>query len=321
MSNVEETLINLNKLVDDFVNNHTIENKGKTRLIIDGKQVDKTAVFKNYIENDLKLLKKFNLLDEYITWTDSEKKDIADRITNSIARALSKEVSDKIGKAALPDSTVNLQDYEMFIDVVTNNEILVHRKTGDISKLHPRVWDRLLPKEEKAFLPPKVGYLVFDPYQIDPYVMADLDGASVLQLNLYIPPKWMLEDGSHRRISLTPDEIEDVECPEVIMEFMSQLFPDEKCRDFVFSWMHFALVSRSETYLVLNGKKGAGKGLFCDVLLSNLVGENNYKLAPESLLDSIFNSSLEKTRRLVKGETDNWDCRTVAVAQLESVNG
>jgi len=302
MSDVNETLNKLQLLIDDFTSNHKITTKGTTKFVIDGKIVEKINLFKTYIETDLKLFKKHGLLDDFISWDGQEKADIADRVTNAVARSLTKELSDKIGSAALPDSNVTLHDYEMFIDVVTNNEILVHRKTGDISQLHPRIWDRLLSKEEKALLPPKIGYLTFDPYQIEPYVMSELDGSQVLQLNLYIPPKWMLEEGTHKRISLTPDEVEDLECPEEIMDFMSHLFPEEKCRDFVFSWMHFALVSRSETYLVLNGKKGAGKGVFCDVLLSNLVGENNYRLAPESILDSIFNSSLDKTRMLVMDE-------------------
>jgi len=65
--------------------------------------------------------------------------------------------------------------------------------------------------------------------------------------------------------------------------------------------MYYALVSRNETYLMLNGAKGAGKGLFC-AMAAALVGQDNYSEAPDTLLESGFNSVLDKKRIILMDE-------------------
>lgn len=69
----------------------------------------------------------------------------------------------------------------------------------------------------------------------------------------------------------------------------------------VLDWMSIAIMGRNETYLVLNGRKGIGKGVFCE-LLSSLVGRENYSEAPKSLLTSQFNASLDQKRLLIFDE-------------------
>ncbi len=94
----------------------------------------------------------------------------------------------------------------------------------------------------------------------------------------------------------------DVNLPLIAHEFMEHLFPDSECRRFVWSWMHHALTNRAETYLVLNGKKGIGKNLFSENFLRILVGEDNWKVAQESIVTSDFTAVLDKSRMVVMDE-------------------
>jgi len=278
--------------------NHTVKPRGTSSFIIDGIQTRVNSLYNKVVEGDLKKLKDFDLTEDFFEWDEKDKNEISEevcRTINGINRSAKLNELGVVDEGGIP---IEFTDYLPFYDLKTANSVLVYRSSGAISPLSPILWEKFVSKESKAMLHPIVGYLVFNPYESSLYTTCDFDGTQIQKLNLYEPPKWM---GS-RKDKISAEEIEELTCPEIVMEFMSHLFPDEKCRDFVFSWMHHALAKRAETYLVLNGKKGAGKGLFCEVLLMNLMGENNYRIAPESILDSIFNSALDKTRMLVMDE-------------------
>jgi len=300
MSISSEVRTKLQNLVTSFMENHTVKPRGTTSFVIDGVQTRPTSIYNKVIEGDLKKLKDFDLMEDYFDWDASTKVEIGETLDSIIRDKYEENRRSKLSPSAIPYTHISFENYQLFMDIKTGSSVVVHSETGEVSPIGATVWKECTSKETKEMLPPKVGYLVFNPYESNLYKEGDLYGQPIQYLNLYIPPKWMKEDG--RGIVLTDSDIDELTCPEIVMDFMSHLFPDEKCRDFVFSWMHHALVKRAETYLVLNGKKGAGKGLFCEVLLMNLMGENNYRIAPESILDSIFNSALDKTRMLVMDE-------------------
>lgn len=272
-----------------------------------GAKATKVKYIKEKLTN--KLLRKHDMLDAYTDLEGNENLEgkFLSSVSNEISVVLKSKnkqaIFDKFGEVELPEITVDPYKYIPFIDAVTGAKVMVDKQIGKCSKLHYDVWFRIIPPEEKKIVleSTRVGVIAFDPYQEKPFQTTTFERQEVIRLNLYEPPKWMQDDRGILK-HLSEEEKDDLECPQEIMEFMSHLFPDKECRDFVFNWMHYSLTRRCETYLTLNGKKGVGKGIFCNQLMQALVGEDNYLIAPESILDSIFNSALENTRMLVLDE-------------------
>ena len=218
-----------------------------------------------------------------------------------------KEIVLKIEKQLIKDNAIDNNigdtnfDIETLIpcvDLTSGKKFLINRDKRKISQINHDAWLSLLPKDfPKTPMPSR---LVFDPMQSEPYKVSDFEGYNIAYINQYQHPQWMKE--GDKVVYLSEEEQKAIECPEKIMSFMEHLFPSDSCRSFVFNWMHYALISRCQTYLVLNGKKGVGKGILCEQILKNLVGENNYRIAPESMLDSNFNAALENIRILVLDE-------------------
>ena len=137
--------------------------------------------------------------------------------------------------------------------------------------------------------------LEFNPYKPSQYtVNVGIDVTPAY--NLYNPPKW------RTNLTLTKEEISELNPPKIFSEFIERLVPNEKCRNFVLDWMHHALVAKNNTYLVLNGAKGIGKNILSNDIMSKLVGENYHVIAPESATDSNFNSFLLDKRVIVMDE-------------------
>jgi len=191
-------------------------------------------------------------------------------------------------------TTFNVENFQYILDVKSDKEHLFNIALRKVSEVSISAFKKLLTPEQKTVFmsQPIPSIFSFDPYNIAAFRVVNVEGMPLTQFNLYQPPKWMESDkeGNHAIGAA------DVVLPEIIHEFMSHIFPDPKARAFVWCWMHYALISRCETYLVLNGKKGLGKGLFVEHVLARIVGEDNFKLAPESFLTSDFNSSLDKGR-------------------------
>jgi len=74
-------------------------------------------------------------------------------------------------------------------------------------------------------------------------------------------------------------------------KFISYLTTTQKSKDATIGWMRNCVFSRNETYLVLNGKKGIGKGYLSETIKA-LVGAPNYAEAQRSFLKKEFNSVL-----------------------------
>lgn len=205
-------------------------------------------------------------------------------------------------KAASPfsGSEVDVSKLRYVLDMTTDKEHLYHIGIRQISKILPSALKKILSPDEKQsfFQEATPSIFAFDPYDISAVKPISFESMSLTQFNLYAPPPWMDADvnGNHTMTA------EDVSLPPIIHEFMEHVFPKKEARNFVWGWMHEALVGRAETYLVLNGKKGLGKGILVETLLQALVGEENFKLSPESLLTSDFNAALDKGRLVLLDE-------------------
>lgn len=225
---------------------------------------------------------------------DKEKKALSKKIFQALRKKHHREKTSAIKKTttATPESRPDFDMYIPAVDVETSNKLLINSKTSEVSRIKYEVWFDALPVEQKQMVPEVTRYSIFkyDPYDISTMNMIPYENFNILKINLYSPPAWRLSD-----------QPETQECPELIWRFLCHLFPSPKSRNYVLDWCYWALVKRQETYLVLNGAKGIGKGLF-QKLLRMLVGRDNYAEAPEGLLDSQFNSVLDKKRIIVFDE-------------------
>lgn len=190
--------------------------------------------------------------------------------------------------------SVDVTGFRYILDLTADKEHLFNINQRCVSTFNVNAFKKLMMPEERAefFSRPIPSIFSFDPFNIAPFRIVQHENLELTQFNLYQPPAWMEanEQGEHLVSA------EDVKLPQLFHEFMEHVFPDKKARNFVWGWLYFALTSRAETYLVLNGKKGLGKGVLAEEFTKALVGEDNFKIAPESFLTSDFNSSLDKGR-------------------------
>lgn len=131
--------------------------------------------------------------------------------------------------------------------------------------------------------------LVYDPHSMKAREPVERGGHTIIKVNQYTPPEW-------RKLERKEDE-----CPDVILRVLKHVFPDAECRKFVLNWLHNMLMRRNETYLILNGAKGCGKGVFT-AMAEALVGPEHCAKAPTGLLDSTFNGVLLNNRLIVFDE-------------------
>jgi hypothetical protein len=175
--------------------------------------------------------------------------------------------------------------------------VMYSKKTKMVTSIDYIGYTKQLSSDES--LKPKACKLVFNPYNPEKMTIKEIYGEYITHLNIYTKPEWQLDT------LLSPDEIKDYsdkEFPSLFQEFMSHLFPSLECREFILNWLHYALVSRNETYLILNGAKGIGKNIFAEEILLALFGEENHIKAPQSLFDDKFNTLLENKRLIMCDE-------------------
>jgi hypothetical protein len=184
-----------------------------------------------------------------------------------------------------------------FISIHDSNQILFfHSNSGKIAELDWKTYTLTTDKERQ--LVPVRSVIEFNPYRPEQiYVQDSGFGGNCTHINTYKKPEWQLAR------QLTPAERSKYcQLPPILNDFFSHLFPDEVCRNFIFDWLHFAITLRCETYLVLNGAKGVGKGVLAESICKALLGKDNHKLAQPGALESQFNSVLTSSRMIVFDE-------------------
>ena len=152
---------------------------------------------------------------------------------------------------------------------------------------------------EKEFrVKPLPAIIEFNPYRPEQiYTEESKYGQKCTHINTYSKPEWQIG----KRLS-DSEAKEYAKLPILINDFFTHLFPNENCREFVYDWLHFALTSRCETYLVMNGAKGIGKNILSELLGKSLIGTKNHKMANKGALESDFNRLLTECRMIVFDE-------------------
>ena len=182
-----------------------------------------------------------------------------------------------------------------FISVENHNKIIFFdKKTKQITNLSYDTYAQTVDKEYK--IRPMPAKIEFNPYRPEQIYMGEYLGQECTHLNTYRKPQWQIAK------KLSVQEAQKLsKLPYIIDDFFSHLFPDNHCKEFVYDWLHFALASRCETYLVMNGAKGVGKNVLSNILCASLVGKDNHKIAHKGALDQ-FNVILSECRMIVFDE-------------------
>ena len=182
------------------------------------------------------------------------------------------------------------KEYQGLVCHQTGEIYLIDPTTEAVAEVSYQAYVQFLSLEDKGFFRESLalGKVVYDPYDVIPLSEVMIDDQMALRLNLYTPPLW-------RTREFMPS------CPEPIKKLLRHLFPVEDHRTYVLDWMYRTILSRNECYLVLNGAKGVGKGVFM-ALMRAISGQHNYSEAPDSLLDSQFNSVLDRKRVIALDE-------------------
>lgn len=268
---------------------------------IDGSKFQKGKYIDRQL-SDFDFLDSNGMTDLHVQYLrDSNKKKEDGKKIIKVLNELLKPQRHEITTVLPTTSEFDYNEFVPCINMLDSKKFLVKATTGRKSTYEYDAWAQVVPGEIRKDLAIRPCILNFDPYQEEPFLTKKYENKDILHINSYIHPEWM-RDERDWAVFLTEEEKENLYCPPEIMEFFEHLFPDDENREFVFNWLHHALVDRCETYLVLNGKKGVGKGILCEYILQNLVGSVNYRIAPESILESNFNAALEDIRLLVMDE-------------------
>lgn len=297
----------MDELIKFFFSNAKIYSKTKTRVIVDGRILEASEFYTFCLD-------KFKAFEDYVVssgvWklTDKEKADWVRKFWNdyfTFDRNQTVTISD-----VFEGSSLNLTSMELVLDYHSGKEVVFNNETRSISQMHPKTFMSGLSAHHKKLIKDgglKVATFSFNPYNDFERRLVQLEGQHVVEINCFNPPKWRCNDHGKLDAQLE-NKYNHKHPPKIFLEFLEHLFPKPEHQRFVVHWMHQAIFSRNETYLVLNGKKGAGKNLFCD-LLGRLVGEDYYRDANQRFFDEGFNSVLDRARLILLDELKVEDSR------------
>lgn len=188
-----------------------------------------------------------------------------------------------------------------YVDAIPFINILDHRMVMFYDKKEKKLLDldygtykEVTDKDYR--IKPTPAHISFNPYRPEQVYLSDYGSKTSTHINTYAKPEWQLDraltDAESRKYSRVPP---------LIKEFFEHLFPNPRCREYVLDWLHFALTSRCETYLVLNGAKGIGKNILSNEICKTLLGSTNHKVAHQSALKG-FNAILVDCRMIIFDE-------------------
>lgn len=222
-------------------------------------------------------------------------------------RMIQSRVKNSVYKGA--DVAVKGFSYEGLIPFrsVTNSKHVVFF-SKDLKQVTDLDYEAYAADLDKEFrIRPMPAIINFNPYRPEQlYMEKSKYGQECTHINTYSKPEWQIGK------KLTEAESKHyAKLPKLIDEFFDHLFPNKHCKEFIYDWLHFALVSRCETYLVLNGAKGIGKNILSEVIGKALIGKSNHKLAQRSALDGNFNALLVECRMIVFDEFKMTDDITI----------
>lgn len=264
-------------------------------VIVNGDIIQTRNLFKKLV--DKTLLKEVEGGGEVYLLEDKQLNTYAQAFNKYFHKAAKESHVRKFATVKSYGDGINYKDLIPLVDVRSGVKGLLNPTTDSLSSVHYDVWLESIPKDERGLiLDARVNAdLIYDPYNLDKCRLQEFEGiGQVLKVNTYVPPEW-------RQEPMDKEEIANLECPDLVWRLLVHLFPDDEAREFVVQWMRNCILTRNESYLVLNAAKGIGKGIFANVFEA-IVGKDHFTEAHRGFLDSQFNSILKNRRMVVLDE-------------------
>ena len=218
------------------------------------------------------------------------------KVFNRILRKLKKEsegkTEEKIEAVNRDSRYYELMHHVLLRDLTTKTKIVYDTRTNSRTNIEVEnyeAWVKKINREDDKELKKIVNNsellveLKYDPQDITIKKDVIFNGQTVTRYNLHVAPEWRENEIKHPKL------------PERFVEFFDHLFVSKEGKDYVLDWMHHMIVSRNLTYLLLNGAKGIGKGIFADIC-RRLVGTVNYGIIGDSVWNTPFNGELRFKR-------------------------
>lgn len=290
----------MEELIKHFYEKAKITSKSKTKVIIDGRLLDAGDFFSH-------CLGKYKFFEEHIQATGIWK--LSDKEKSEWTRKFWAEYfaydrnNSVYSSDAFEGSSINTTEFELVLDYHTGKKVVFNNKLRIISKMHSDAYVKSLTAHQRKLIMDqgtKLATFSFNPYNDFEKRLINFEGQKVVEFNCFTPPAWRCNDEGRLDVDIELRYTAE-RPPKIFEEFMAHLFPSKEHRRDVIHWMHNAVFGRNETYLCLNGIKGAGKNLLCD-LLGKLVGEDYYRKANERFFDEGFNALLDRARLIMLDE-------------------
>lgn len=290
MSLSREDLNEIQKnLVDYMVNHYTIEFNIRG-WCIDGKSIG-NSIEQFYPPQE----KYFDIgIGKMLLLDKSQKKSFNQEVRSLLTRKLSIVESNS---TSIQKSEVNISSLVPLIDPTT----------GEI-KYYSRALKRVTSFSEAAMRKVFINPNIYSSWVSENAVICSIEynprlpGGVREDTSFDSDNSYILNACYQPRYRSEPLE-DQADLDENFLRYLTWLFPKAKHLKYVINWVHTAVYYRNDTYLVLNGKKGCGKGLFCRSL-SRLVGIDNYDEVNRSFLSKEFNKILRNKRVIILDEIE-----------------
>ena len=216
-------------------------------------------------------------------------------------RVVDSNLEEKVIKEIVHDVVAQYPNYDL-IQMIMKNKLVVDKDSkgkGDII---------YIVSEEKGIISKiskvRLGELFFRPNFADKTYVAEFvynpynfnvlyKENGIWKFNTYEPPFW-LSDYFYSSGDLKIEKVEKI--PEIYKEFLMHLVDKDKASyNYILDWMANAIRNRNFCILTTIGNQGIGKGVLGDIMM-RLVGDSNYTLTDNKLIQKDFNSQLKNKR-------------------------
>lgn len=194
----------------------------------------------------------------------------------------------KLNTGVFPGDSVEYTGCIKVIDVFSNERIVFDTIYGGATGYDIDGFEEWLREQENkvthAIRQQTIrGIIEYDPYNMESVQATQFRDKTINKVNSHQFPDWRRK------------EIKDPKLPQSFLDFMSHLFPNKECREYIYFWLKNTIEKRNYIHLLLHSPKETGKNTFME-LVKMLVGSSNYKTIDPTFWESRFNFELRNRR-------------------------
>jgi len=291
-------------LIQDVLSKHSMYYVSENQIKINSTKYT-SRQFSKFLEKEFETVKKNFSPTENIEYykllerNGGTLESLSDKVFASLKQNLYQQLKDKTvtrGDHEMEGDSFSYAGHIETIDIVSGEHKVYNTVRGEMTDLHIEEWQKWLfelpSPQMKAIKEQTIrGLIKYDPFDDKPSTVIEYKDQTINRINSHIVPDWR------------KSEIVDPKLPPLFEKFLNYFVPDETSRSYVIHWLHYMLVDRNNTHLLLHGAKGIGKTTLANIC-RRLVGSSNYKILDVKFWESRFNNEL-KNRRVIYMDEHN----------------